>query len=224
MLLSCKDSLIQTLINDICSLHESFSRDFFNEPGTVINMKKTEVRNVIFDEPQIIQISFLQLIQKYHDFLGKLIIYIDYEYDYKDLDFRLRIKQKDSIVNKLFHYKFGKTEEGKIPINKCVNDLLGFRIIIEDFEHNCTDFINMCDVLKQNYKINHIDSSKDGYKATHIYFLGKNNYFPWELQIWNSADELQNELSHKEHKSKREYINWPQVYFDSTEFQKKGGD
>lgn len=51
-----------------------------------------------------------------------------------------------------------------------------------------------------------INSSKQEYKATHIYFK-KNNYnFQWELQIWNKKDEINNINSHE--KYKQEYIKW----------------
>jgi Region found in RelA / SpoT proteins len=211
---------IRTLIADICSLHDSFSRDFLGiiDGNEVFNLKKKQVRNMIVDEPRVINHHFMEYLQKYHELLGRLIVNIEYEYDYMHLDFRLRIKQKDSIVNKLLHYRYGKSEEGQVALNKCLNDLLGFRIIVNDFNHFCSDFESICIELKNQYKIEHKNSTKDGYVATHVYFYGDNKYFPWELQIWNSNDANNNVISHKEHKSKRDYINWPQAYKESNEY------
>lgn len=210
---------VRELIVDICSVHEGYSRDFLGfTKNDMLNLKKKDINSIFSDDPSdggvyVLKSTFLQLIQEYQDSLGKLIINLDYEYDYDFLDFRMRIKQKDSIINKLFHYKYVKEEKGGIPINKCLNDLLGFRIMIEDFDHTCEEIINFGLEMKSSpYKMFCYNASKGDYKATHIYFYGANNYFPWELQIWNTSDEEQNEQSHKEHKSKRSYINWPHEY------------
>ncbi|WP_052088298.1 hypothetical protein [Paenibacillus wynnii] len=215
------------LISAICYEHDKFSQAYLDTyEDSALNLKKKEVKDIMISDHEIIKYSFLQLIQDYLDQLGNLVVDLEYEYEYEDLDFRLRIKQKDSIVNKIYHYKFGKNEEGKVPLNKCLNDLLGLRIIVNSFDHNCEDFKSICENLKKDYKMTKINSSKDKYKATHVYFYGNNKYFPWELQIWDSSDSQQNETSHKEHKSKREYINWPQMYAKSNEYEysKKGGD
>lgn len=51
-----------------------------------------------------------------------------------------------------------------------------------------------------------IDSSKLTYKAIHVYFKVDNYSFPWELQIWNKNDEMNNIYSHQ--KYKQDYVRW----------------
>ncbi|MEK5415270.1 hypothetical protein [Paenibacillus sp. FSL L8-0708] len=220
-LLVCHFDSIKALVIDICSVHSSFSRDFNGmAKSQILNLRKRSVSNIFSKDSAtekkgtLLESSFLELIHEYQDALGKIIINMDYEYDYKHFDFRLRIKQRDSIINKLFHYRYTKGEQGGMPINKCLNDLLGFRILINDFDHTCEEVSNFFAELGLiDYKLFCYDASKeDAYKATHIYIFGENNFFPWELQIWNPIHAERNELSHKEHKSKREYINWPQEY------------
>lgn len=219
-------SSISTLIEDICSLHDSFSRDFLGKikvtEAEEMNLKNQQVRNVIVDEPRIIKFQFMKYLQWHHEMLSRLFTHIEYEYEFSHLDFRSRVKQKDSIVNKLLFYRYEKDEKGKVALNKCLNDLLGFRIIVDDFNHRCEGFDNICKEFKRHYKIHNNDASKEkeNYFATHVYFYGKNQYFPWELQIWSARDAKQNEISHTGHKSKREYINWPQAYKVSNEYEK----
>lgn len=210
---------VKELITEIGSTHDAYSRDFLGSiEGQMLNLRKKDINSIFSKEVaegglHVLESSFLELIQKYQDSLNKLIVYLDYDFDYRHLDFRMRIKQKDSIINKLFYYKHGKDEKGGIPLNKCLNDLLGFRIMINDFDHTCEEALQLRDDLRLNdYKMFCYDASKGNYRATHIYFYGDNKYFPWEMQLWNPKDEETNELSHKDHKNKREYITWPQEY------------
>lgn len=47
----------------------------------------------------------------------------------------------------------------------------------------------------------------------HIYLKSSSNiYLPWKVQIWKKEDEQVNESEHKNHKSKRKYINWIDMY------------
>ncbi|MEK4381158.1 hypothetical protein ACTHHL_00440 [Aeribacillus composti] len=219
----CYYENIKNLILEICKLHNNFSKKLaYDRKFEPINLKKkliTDVSFVIDDRGVfIIDNFFYTLIKNYVYKLEELVIDIDFEYTYSDLDFRLRVKQNESIVNKLKYYRVGKEEKGLYPLNKCLNDLLGFRIIIDDFDHDCVYFDALCESIKTEYKIRKINSSKNNYKATHIYFYGESNtYFPWELQIWNSNDETQNEHSHRIHK--QEYTKWANIYKNSTEIE-----
>lgn len=76
-------------------------------------------------DQNIVESNFLSYVQSYYDLLRGVLVNTAYEYEYEHLDFRSRIKQKDSILNKLLYYKDEKNEQGKVPINKCLNDLLG---------------------------------------------------------------------------------------------------
>ena len=57
-------------------------------------------------------------------------------------------------------------------------------------------------------KNKYIDSSKQIYRAVHLYFRADNQSFPWELQIWNRCDAETNFESHKEYK--QAYTIWEQ--------------
>jgi|GEM_PF-438440 len=219
----CYYDNIKGIILEICKLHNEFSNKWVNSGSfEFINLKRkliTDISQVIDDRGVfILDNSFYSLIKNYVYKLEKLVIDIDFEYTYSDLDFRLRVKQNESIVNKLKYYRVGKEDKGRYPLNKCLNDLLGFRIIIDDFDHDCVYFDALCESIKSEYKIRKRNSSKNNYKATHIYFYGESNtYFPWELQIWNSNDEAQNEHSHRIHK--QEYTKWANIYKNSTEIE-----
>lgn len=109
---------------------------------------------------------------------------------------------KNSIEFKIENY-IKNHEDGKIPINKCFNDLFGIRIICNE-ELSFDKIVKLINNKYSNLKC--IDSSKNEYKATHIYFKKDNFTFQWELQVWNKTDEIRNINSHE--KYKQDYIKW----------------
>ncbi|MCM3024619.1 hypothetical protein [Heyndrickxia ginsengihumi] len=196
-----------TVIHDIMHVHQKFSNEFPRLEE--FNLKKIQVRDILEkiedSNTHIINNEFYTYLNDYLTKLNRLTRDLDLEYTYSEYDFRIRVKQRESIIYKLGHYNSGKREMGKIPLNKCLNDLLGFRIIIPNFKHECENFQKMCSTIAEYYKIRYRNSSKGEYKATHVYFYGeKNTYFPWELQIWLPEDFEQNYDSHERHK--QEYI------------------
>lgn len=206
-------NLLEEAIRDINELHRKFSALFYEDLFTSrFNLKSTTVNNVLFE--QKFDANFLEYIEKYHGELNNYIwIENNFIEKYEDLDARIRVKQKDSIYNKIVFYG-EKNEAGKIPIQKCLNDLLGFRLVFDNL--NCADsqYINLMENLKKELKLMRWHNRDvEGYKGFHIYFKNKNNlFYPWELQLWNRRDASINEKSHKEHKSKRDYFSWPQKY------------
>lgn len=113
-----------------------------------------------------------------------------------------RIKGQNSIEYKIENYVLNH-ENGNVPINKCLNDLFGIRVIIaEDISHK--DIQNY--ITDRYPALKCIDSSKGDYIATHVYFKDDNFSFPWELQIWKSSDKDKNLSSHKQYK--QEYTKW----------------
>lgn len=203
--------IIERAIKDINGIHKSISEDHFDKKKDIINLKNLEIKDCI-SSGEIIP-SFLDYINEYHSKLNLVIAYSDFEYDYAKSDGRMRVKQKESIQNKLLYY-YLTNNNGEIPVQKCLNDMLGFRLIFDCFDPCADDFINMMSSLKSELTLmKWYNRDKDGYKGTHVYFKnGKNVYFPWELQIWSSSDSELNEHSHSEHKSKRSYIDWPKQY------------
>lgn len=205
------------LIHEIINIHVDFSHRFneFNH----YNFKKTLVRDVVEQfqgsESYIINKDFHSVLNEYLSNIEKLTIDIDLEYTYSDFDFRLRVKQPESIIYKLSHYNSGKKENGRLPLNKCLNDLLGFRIIVPHFKHDCDLFYHMCSYIEEFYKIKYRNASKGEYNATHVYFYGNNRSFPWELQIWLPEDFQTNYDSHEKHK--QEYIKSASIHKQAFE-------
>jgi hypothetical protein len=205
------------IIFDIIEIHKVFSTAQCG--SSKYNLKKTLVKHIMehVDDTNtyIINKDFHLTIKNYLDEVEQLTIDIELEYIYSEFDFRLRVKQPESIIYKLGHYNSGKSENGRIPMVKCLNDLLGFRIILPGFSHDCELFKKMCDYIDETYKIRYRNSSKGEYKATHIYFYGENNKnFPWELQIWLPDHYDSNYKSHAEHK--QDYISSARIH---KEFQ-----
>ena len=114
----------------------------------------------------------------------------------------VRTKAKNSIEFKIENY-IKNHENGKVPINKCFNDLFGLRIICNK-ELSFDEILNLINTKYDNLKC--IYSLRNGYKATHIYFRKGNYAFQWELQIWNKIDEKNNINSHE--KYKQDYVKW----------------
>lgn len=219
-----KHKRIAELIEKIYVLHNDFSTELsLRKDVEFLNLKKKQIRHVTdvvkeTEESFSINNNFYRLLSNYSDSLQHLTVEIDLEYDFADLDLRSRVKQPDSIVNKLKYYRVGKVEEGKIDLIKCLNDLFGFRITLNHFDHNNKYFQELCETLTKQYNKRIVirDSSKLDYKATHIYFYGESNkYFPWELQIWCSEHVISNDESHKVHK--QAYTKWARIYKHSTE-------
>lgn len=97
-------------------------------------------------------------------------------------------------------------EYGKIPINKCLNDLFGVRVILD----SAVTFAQVDSFIKQEYGDLYrcVDSSNLDYIATHVYFKKDNFSFPWELQIWNECNRESNIASLARYK--QGYTNWKQ--------------
>lgn len=173
----------------------------------VLNLKRKQVKHIREDA------EILNEIWNYRTLLNKetlMLTFALYSFEFPNSVVTSRVKAQNSIEYKIENY-ICTHEGGNIPIKKCINDLFGIRIVIdEEFS-----FENVKEYVKNNYpQYKCIDSSKSEYRATHIYFE-KNNYsFPWELQVWSSFDEEKNYESHR--KYKQEYTNW--------ENNEKGGE
>lgn len=163
-----------------------------------VNLKKTCVSRVQKES------GILDLIWAYRNFIedNGVIANTAFELSEFGQTINIRIKTQNSIEYKIEKYIFSR-EKGMMPVNKCLNDLVGIRVFISDkVSHK-----NIREHIEDSYpKLKCIDSSKDGYIATHIYFKTDNFSFPWELQIWRTEDRENNLKSHKQYK--QEYIKW----------------
>ena len=165
----------------------------------VINLSENEeILNAVFNYREFINENNIQLLMDFKQF------------NTNSAKINIRTKAKNSIEYKIKNY-IENHENGKVPINKCLNDLFGIRII-------CTEKIEnpkIAELVKSKFKnLKCIKSYRKDYKATHIYFRQGNFNFQWELQIWNKEDEINNINSHE--KYKQDYIKW--------EKENKGGN
>ena len=177
---------------------------------TKVNLKNNNVCDLL--ENKLI----LDTIVKYREFINEnnIKLMMDFKkFNSEIATVNIRTKAKNSIEFKMENY-INNHENGKVPINKCFNDLFGIRII-------CNKELSFDEILQLvNAKYNDlkcIDSSKNEYKATHIYFKKDNFSFQWELQVWNKIDEISNINSHE--KYKQDYVKW-----ENDNKERKGGN
>lgn len=194
---------IEKLIHDINSLQKDFYNILDNnEIKPSINYARMEVRHIMDDKTDVSK-RFFSYLPKYLEQLNlfslQSLAILEEKYDFVRL--RSRVKSNGSISQKLTQY-LNKDKGGKFPIQKCLNDLCGFRICIEFQIFETTEFLSLMEKLKkENIIFRHYYRQDGSYKAYHLYFKNKSNLFlPWELQIWYNGDEESNYSSHAEHK------------------------
>ena len=186
---------LENLINIILKIFENTNILWKNDVlFNSFNMKKITVFDVYNNQ------KFLVNILNYREFL--LFNNIDTIVNKLSENIEARIKNKNSIQYKIESYT--KTHEsGNIPLNKCLNDIFGIRIIIDDIRQE-----EIIQWVKSKYpRLKCINSNKLDYRAIHIYFgKGNNSLFQWELQIWLKKDREKNYKSHGIYK--QDYIKW----------------
>lgn len=172
-----------------------------------INLKNTVVCDILENK------VLLDAIINYREFINEnnIQLVLDFkQFTTEKSKVNIRTKAKNSIEYKIKNY-MENHENGKVPINKCFNDLFGIRIIVKDgLTYN--EIENLITNKYSNLKC--INSSKKDYKAIHIYFKKNNFSFQWELQVWNKIDEINNIESHERYK--QDYVRW--------ENENKGGN
>ncbi len=175
-----------------------------------INLRKVLVKDVKND------IDILNIIINYRTFINSK--FSNLFSDFTNLNWSgdnkldLRVKARNSIEYKIERY-INYHDNGEIPLNKCINDLFGIRIIFnEDIDYKIIK-----EIVNKEFgnNIKCIDSSKGvGYVATHIYLKYDNYSFPWEIQVWDKKHEKSNIICHNIYK--QDYIKW--------ENENKGGE
>lgn len=166
---------------------------------TKINLKNTQVCDLLGNR------LILDTIVNYREFINQNNIQLLMEFkkfNSENATVNVRTKAKNSIEFKIENYTKNH-ENGKVPISKCFNDLFGIRIICGE-KLSFDEILQLVNTKYDNIKC--IDSTKNDYKATHIYFKKDNYAFQWELQIWNKIDEVNNIISHE--KYKQDYVRW----------------
>lgn len=193
---------IKHIIDRLYDLYFKVSKDWDDFIKTyelpLVNLRKNSVSDIDSNTE-----TLEAIIAEYHAFITKLII-SNYSDEIPKEVSTNRVKAINSIYDKIDRYNNSK-EKGKYPIKKCLNDILGFRLYIDDD----LDYLTLKEFLQRNAthereKI--IISNKDNYIAVHVYIGIDNYHFPWELQIWRNVDSKTNEESHFNYKQK--YTKW----------------
>lgn len=175
------------------SKYEEVTRRW-NESTTLhINLRRTYMDSI--DGGQDIYASIFGYVQLLNEVSAE--IFMDLSLLRSSLEITSRVKAQNSIEYKITSYKGEKHEFGKIPLNKCLNDLFGVRVILPEV-HSFQEIRDFVDQYAPDLKC--INSSKGEYRATHLYFKLDNFSFPWELQIWNQRNKETNFESHKQYK------------------------
>lgn len=191
---------LEKLIEFIQIKYIEFNREWQNSNYyTKINLRNNLVCDLLENE------EMLNVIFNYREFINEnnIQLLMDFKkFNTEKAKVNIRTKTKNSIEYKIKNY-IQNHENGEIPINKCFNDLFAIRIICTEQLTN-KQIVEFIESKFNNLKC--IDSSKQGYKATHIYFKQDNFNFQWELQIWNKIDEYENITSHE--KYKQDYVKW----------------
>ncbi|MFG5432971.1 hypothetical protein ACFJXP_07310 [Enterococcus faecalis] len=200
---------LRTLYYDISSIQKQFYNDLEVMGITHrINYSKVEVRQILNSKNHYSEI-FIEYLQKYLSELNQLNLMTIplLEEKYGQLNLRTRVKNHRSISDKLQQYNSKGDVPGAYVIQKCLNDLFGFRVIIDTPVFDKPEFITFLDECKSKKIIFREYLREDGnYRGHHSYFKNKSNLFlPWELQIWYTKDVKGNYSSHSEHKQK--YLN-----------------
>ena len=191
---------LEKLINFIIKKYDEINLEWEkNENYNQLNMKKIQVADVYIDKEK------LNYIFNYRNFINDKFSYIFNELQQIGFlsNVTSRVKALNSIQYKIENYKLNH-EDGKIPLKKCLNDLLGFRIVLL----NDIDYNSVKSYIKDIFpSLKCIKSTKKEYDAVHIYFGNENNKkFQWELQLWNKSKEKTNLKSHAEYK--QNYTKW----------------
>lgn len=190
---------LKDLIDYVQTEYSEITNEWLCGADAKINLKKSQVSDV--DVDGTIYKSILDYVQLLNERSASITLQLSSVCASR---VTARVKAQNSIEYKIQSYKTDRHESGRVPINKCINDLLGIRIIL-DFPLTFEEIYSFIEATYPG-KYRCINSSKLDYKAVHLYFKGSNHSFPWELQIWNQCDVESNFASHQ--KYKQEYTTW----------------
>jgi len=203
---------LKILLNDVYNIYLNVCDDWAKYVHNIYNQSKFTVNHIVSDSKNM---DKLLNIYVYRDFLNNEETENIFKLSKLDNVSHFRVKQFNSIIYKLATY-FNKQingSPGSMAINKCLNDILGLRIITKtNFDFNIVK-----NFISENFPtFKCIDSSKEKYKAIHIYIKKNNMFYLWEVQLWYINDQKQNDESHNKHK--QAYTKWEKMFKE-----KKGG-
>lgn len=209
--------MLETFVVNLLKYYNNLYDEWSKVRTCRINFKRKKLYEVfMFDTISETKYSFFDNefigdIEKYLTFLNEqMIISPPFDYRFKELNISSRVKAFNSVLYKVIYYCAEKKERGHVPIKKCINDLLGYRVILND-EIEYDDIVKLLDKIIKDTKSDRISYIKanranNDYNAIHVYFQYDNFSYRWELQIWLKRFEHKNIESHKLHK--QEYTKW----------------
>lgn len=193
---------LDILISVIQDFYYDCNKLWLNQyPEASFNMKKQKMKDILNKS------SLLSNIYSYRTFLlnnsidSELKLLFLKNNELENANLFVRIKNDNSIQDKIYRYNHEEHHNyGEESINKCLNDILGIRIIVKediDYDSLQTYLQNKYDTIR--CIISHPEESD--YYAVHVYFgRGNNQNFRWELQIWDEKHSKSNEESHRNYK------------------------
>ncbi|WP_297287798.1 GTP pyrophosphokinase [Moraxella sp.] len=181
----------ERLIREINLIHAKYSQDYF-ETGKVqkLNLSRS-LKNIPIEHILSYRLNLHEAINDYLLFA-----------DTKDIAFYYRVKTSESIQDKINRYL---NRQNQYPTNNILNDIFGARIVLPS--DDIAIILEKLDDYKEKYGLkNWYLRDVDGYIGIHVYFKNASNfYYPWELQIWDENDALNNIQNHMLYK--REFVN-----------------
>ena len=180
------------LINQVWVAYNKITEEWNKIKSFDFNQKDTLVKS-IDSMPDI-----YKLIRDYREFLWEKFTEIE---QLCPFEMEIRVKNVNSLDNKIRGYIDTQEHEfGMVPVNKCLNDLLGLRFIDSTNSIKFNEVEEVVKNLSYSKFLKIIEKDIHNYKAVHIYFKTNNKDFRWELQLWNQADEKVNKNEHEHYK------------------------
>ena len=198
--------IIRNIVEETMEMHERYSeewRQYAKEHGiSLFNQKSNKVIQLKNNE------AMFDAVQEYLLFLSEKSELNLVESGTEGYILNQRVKQFNSVVEKIEDYCNYRSEKGKVDISKCLNDLFGRRIVIDCDSLTHEDVCSIIDNNKEHLTCikRDVPGKDTHYVATHIYFKIDNKTFRWELQVWKESDAKSNQISHATHRYK--YKKW----------------
>ncbi|WP_125580645.1 nucleotidyltransferase family protein [Levilactobacillus cerevisiae] len=184
--------LLEQVIVEIRELYDLFTAEFYGRVQTkqLVNLKKLLVDDFVMTGGLVNADNYIDSLSRTDvSLIGSI------ERDYIYWKFQYRVKFLASLK-----VKVGHNLDKHRYVAKVVNDLVGTRIIVGHLNRNFDEVEEVLVRLLKRQVISRYYLREDGkYRAIHCYFQSENRYFPWELQIWDTADATANFREHARH-------------------------
>lgn len=117
---------LKNLIDYIQTVYTEITNEWLHGTSVKLNLKKSQVSDI--DVDGTIYKSIMEYVQLLNERSAGITLQLSFVCS---CQVTARVKAQNSIEYKIQNYKTDRHELGRVPINKCVNDLFGVRIILE---------------------------------------------------------------------------------------------